>query len=88
MGGCIGITRSRSGPIEDSSGTVSRPNSGRSSDHSGPVAVDVRLLCDVVAKINENIGVCFRRSAEESIPLSRNDSVEVRRAFDGRPVAE
>ncbi|XP_023935664.1 ubiquitin domain-containing protein 1 [Bicyclus anynana] len=28
MGGCIGITRSRSGPIEDSSGTVSRPNSG------------------------------------------------------------
>ncbi|XP_060801317.1 ubiquitin domain-containing protein 2 [Amyelois transitella] len=28
MGGCIGITRSRSGPIEESSGTVSRPNSG------------------------------------------------------------
>ncbi|KAI8422070.1 hypothetical protein MSG28_009962, partial [Choristoneura fumiferana] len=29
MGGCIGITRSRSGPVgEESSGTVSRPNSG------------------------------------------------------------
>lgn len=28
MGGCIGITRSGSGPIEESSGTVSRPNSG------------------------------------------------------------
>ncbi|KAF9804404.1 hypothetical protein SFRURICE_014324 [Spodoptera frugiperda] len=28
MGGCIGITRSGSGPIEESSATVSRPNSG------------------------------------------------------------
>ncbi|XP_045523289.1 ubiquitin domain-containing protein 2 [Pieris brassicae] len=28
MGGCIGITRTRSGAIEESSGTVSRPNSG------------------------------------------------------------
>ncbi|CAH1155047.1 unnamed protein product [Phaedon cochleariae] len=28
MGGCIGLTRSRSGAIDDSSGSVSRPNSG------------------------------------------------------------
>lgn len=28
MGGCIGITRNRNGAIDDSSGTLSRPNSG------------------------------------------------------------
>ncbi|RZC37713.1 ubiquitin domain-containing protein 2 [Asbolus verrucosus] len=28
MGGCIGVTRSRSGAIDDSSGSISRPNSG------------------------------------------------------------
>ncbi|KAJ3628338.1 hypothetical protein MTP99_015649 [Tenebrio molitor] len=28
MGGCIGVSRSRSGAIDDSSGSISRPNSG------------------------------------------------------------
>lgn len=60
MGGCIGITRSGSGHMEESSATVSRPNSGRVNGHLLPWRRRVRVL----------ITLCFRWAQEESVLVS------------------
>lgn len=77
MGGCIGITRSGSGPIEESSATVSRPNSGGVSDHLSPWRHQVRVLITLC---------CCRRFAEEPVAVPRDHTVEIRRAIDRRTV--
>lgn len=74
MGGCIGITRSGSGPIEESSATVSRPNSGRVSDHLSLQRRRVRVL----------ITLCFRWPEEESVAMPRDHKMEIGRAIDRR----
>lgn len=76
MGGCIGITRSGSGPIEESSATVSRPNSGRVSDHLSPWRHRVRFL----------IALCCRWAEEESVAVPRDYTMEIGRAIDRRTV--
>lgn len=76
MGGCIGITRSGSGPIEESSATVSRPNSGGVSDHLSPWRRRVRIL----------MTLCCRRAEEEPVAVPRDHTMEIRRAIDRRTV--
>lgn len=94
MGGCIGITRSRSGPIEESSGTVSRPNSGRSANvcRRGEVRVGLTKATFVLGGLRKNQSLCHETIRWKSdVPLTegqlrskRDEFWDTAPAFEGR----
>lgn len=94
MGGCIGITRSRSGPIDESSGTVSRPNSGRSCRRGYQANVTESLThCRfVLGGLRKNQSLCHETIRWKSdVPLTegqlrskRDEFWDTAPAFEGR----
>lgn len=71
MGGCIGITRSRSGAIDDSSGSLSRPNSGSTRKNHPLCHETIRWKSDVPL-------------TEGQLRSKRDEFWDTAPAFDGR----
>lgn len=72
MGGCVGITRSRSGAIDDSSGSVSRPSSGNNSRKNHP-------LCHESIRWKSDVPL-----TEGQLRSKRDEFWDTAPAFDGR----